>query len=252
MWCTGGAPKGSIGHIRHGFFSFTAKCFATNGCRRVWRGGVGASLKARLSWCSQSWGPGVMSLVHARYPRPSVSSPGARGPAPGKPACYIIWCNTISHKHVLEFGTNLGIASGYMAAALPKTATLTTVEGVPALAACARRHLKTLGVQAQVTQVQSTFEAYLDHLPAQARFDLLYIDGDHTHAATVGNITRLKAHMPPGALVVVDDIYWSPDMTRAWQALCADDDFTVSADLFRLGLLYYRVQQTPQHFILKP
>lgn len=153
--------------------------------------------------------------------------------------------------HVLELGTNLGISAGYLAAALPENARLTTVEGVPELAGRASLHLDQLTLKAKVRLVNQTFEAYLDTLTNE-RFGLVYLDGHHAYRPTLDYIRRLKPHLAPGALVVLDDIYWSPGMAAAWSELCADDDFSVSADLFRLGLLYYRVRQAPQHFMLKP
>ncbi len=154
-------------------------------------------------------------------------------------------------QHVLELGTNLGIAAGYMATGLPENARLTTVEGVPELAKRASLHLDQLTRKAKVQLVNQTFDAYLNTLTDE-RFDLIYLDGHHAQAPTLEYIRRLKPHLAPEAVVVLDDIYWSPGMAAAWAQLCADDDFTVTADLYRLGLLYFRVQQAPQHFVLKP
>jgi hypothetical protein len=48
---------------------------------------------------------------------------------------------------------------------------------------------------------------------------------------------------------VLDDIYWSPGMTKAWEAL--KPEFTVSIDLFFIGILSLRTEQVKEDFQLR-
>jgi len=54
-----------------------------------------------------------------------------------------------------------------------------------------------------------------------------------------------------GSVFVFDDIYWSVDMQRAWQAIQAHPSVTLTIDLFHLGLVFFRDLQPKQHFSLR-
>jgi hypothetical protein len=40
-------------------------------------------------------------------------------------------------------------------------------------------------------------------------------------------------------------------MTQAWKELCNLPEVTVSADIFEMGILFFKPDQIKQHFILK-
>jgi hypothetical protein len=45
------------------------------------------------------------------------------------------------------------------------------------------------------------------------------------------------SHMPAGAIVLLDDIDWSPGMVRFWQRIRAHERVTLAVDLYRSGIL---------------
>jgi hypothetical protein len=58
------------------------------------------------------------------------------------------------------------------------------------------------------------------------------------------------ARRTDASVFIIDDIYWSPEMVKAWQAICRHPDVTISIDLFQLGLIFFRRHQPKQHFTL--
>jgi hypothetical protein len=52
-------------------------------------------------------------------------------------------------------------------------------------------------------------------------------------------------------LLILDDIRWSKSMLNAWKEVCNSDSFHVSIDLFRMGIITPRSQQTKQHFVFR-
>ena len=138
---------------------------------------------------------------------------------------------------ILELGTSLGISAAYLAAAAPG-ARVTTVEGDPAVAAQAKAEFEHLGLTNIDLQVR-VFKDYLGSLPAGKRFDLLFLDGHHESKALIAYFDALRPHMHEHTVVIVDDIYWSVDMTDGWKSLLERPGVTQSVDAFRFGMLLF-------------
>lgn len=153
---------------------------------------------------------------------------------------------------ILELGTSLGISGAYLAAAAP-VARVTTVEGDPAVAALAKDvfgHLGLINIDLQV----SVFKDYIRSLPAGARFDLVFLDGHHEGKALAAYFDALRPHMHERTVVIVDDLYWSADMTEGWKTLLERPGVTQSVDAFRFGLLFFdpSFRQREHHRIRLP
>jgi predicted O-methyltransferase YrrM len=52
-------------------------------------------------------------------------------------------------------------------------------------------------------------------------------------------------------LFIFDDIYWSPEMKKAWDEITSRPEVKISIDLYDLGLIFFRNNQAKQHFVLK-
>lgn len=139
----------------------------------------------------------------------------------------------------LELGTCLGVSAGYQGAALRLNGDggiLHTLEGAPSLAAHSRRNLAALALD-NVVVVEGRFDQTLPGVLADAgRLDYAFIDGHHDEAATVAYFHALLPQLAPGAVLVFDDIAWSPGMQRAWQAISADPRVRVAVDLRAVGI----------------
>jgi predicted O-methyltransferase YrrM len=141
-------------------------------------------------------------------------------------------------ENILELGTSLGIMSAYLKAGSPD-AVVTTVEGDPALAAVARDVWQALHLN--IHGVNSTFESFFaTSLFHDAKYDLVFIDGNHRSTAVKSYMEILLPHIHPDSIIVVDDIYWSPDMREGWRELIHLPAVTQSVDCFRFGMLFFR------------
>ena len=151
-------------------------------------------------------------------------------------------------QRVLELGTNLGISTAYLASALPPGSQLHSIEGAPALAQLARQHLHDLALPATVHTGDFTQVLEAELPPAQYQPDWVYLDGNHRYAPTCAYLDLLIPHMPPGSVLVLDDIRWSAEMARAWDDLCTRPEVSVSIDLFWIGIVILRRPQAREHF----
>jgi hypothetical protein len=69
---------------------------------------------------------------------------------------------------------------------------------------------------------------------------LAFVDGNHRYDPTLGYIRKLVEAAGEEAVIVVDDIYWSKGMLRAWRQVASWPGIRVDIDLFRMGILLLR------------
>jgi predicted O-methyltransferase YrrM len=152
---------------------------------------------------------------------------------------------------ILELGTSLGLNTLYLAAAAP-LGRVYTIEGCPATAALARRHFQQLeatNIQLQIGNIDQELPRLLEE--ELQRIDLVYLDANHTFAATLRYVEWLLPRLHPHSVLVVDDIHWSAGMQQAWQELCGHPSVSLSLDLYEAGLLFFRPGIPRQHYVVE-
>ena len=83
------------------------------------------------------------------------------------------------------------------------------------------------------------------------KLDLVFFDGDHREEPTVHyfNLCCEQAHND--TIFIFDDIHWSEGMAKAWQTIIDDPRVTVSIDLFRLGIVFFRRECQKAHYVVR-
>jgi predicted O-methyltransferase YrrM len=150
-------------------------------------------------------------------------------------------------KCMVELGTSLGMSAAYLASAAPK-GKLFTLEGCPNLASEAKKNIDSLNLKNVEIRTGHFDHTLPDLLSELKSVDFAYVDGNHTEEATLRYFQWLKDKTHERTVLVFDDIHWSPGMVNAWQAICKDETVTLSVDLFRLGLIFFRSGLSQQHF----
>lgn len=151
-------------------------------------------------------------------------------------------------QHVLEMGTALGLTTAQLAQTHPKIR-VTTLEGDPQLAECAAAYWMRVGVSSRIDAITGPFDRVLPQCDLKG-IDLIYIDGDHRGEALEYWETWFREHAPE-ASILVDDIRWSADMLRAWEAIRSKDHWPLTIDFGNLGLLVPQSDRVKQHFVLR-
>jgi predicted O-methyltransferase YrrM len=159
--------------------------------------------------------------------------------------------NYYQPKHILELGTSLGISAAYMAMANPQ-AHVVTAEGSKAIAAQAKRNFQSLQLHS-IQQVTGNFDDILPGLlAALPQLDLAFIDGNHRYEPTVRYFNQLLPNLHDSSIVILDDIHWSADMEKAWEAVKENPKVRLSIDLFFIGLVFFSDQfKVKQHFTIR-
>lgn len=149
--------------------------------------------------------------------------------------------------HILELGTSLGIGTTHLSKGNPQ-ATIVTVEACEATrneALNTFNSLKCMNIQSE----HATFQSFLKNYEGEP-FDLVFVDGHHDGEALKIYLRDLKKFTHNDTLFILDDIRWSNSMFCAWKEIIASEEYNVTMDLFRMGIIVPRKQQVKEHFIV--
>lgn len=151
-------------------------------------------------------------------------------------------------ENILEFGTSLG--QGSVALALSSEyALVDTVEGCPVTLRKAEEYFEKFNLE-NITTYKKTFLEFLSEGISE-KYDLIFVDGDHNGERTLSYFNSLIEHVHNDSVMIFDDIYWSESMTETWQKIIDHEKVTVSIDTFQWGIVFFRVEQRKQHFVIR-
>ncbi len=152
-------------------------------------------------------------------------------------------------KNMLELGTSLGVTTAYLSA-VNQNEKVFTVEGSQSIAEEAAINFSLLN-RNNIKLIQGKFEEKLiPTLVEMKQVDLLYLDGNHRLNPTLDYFNSCLPFFTEYSIVVMDDIYWSSEMKQAWEQLKNHSSVTLSIDLFRMGILFFRHDRNKEHFRL--
>ena len=153
-------------------------------------------------------------------------------------------------KNILELGTCTGLTTTALAQACPN-AKITTIENALARANWAKENLEKLQLT-NVKLIQQDFSFVINYIKRhQQKYDMIFIDGNHTYNATIEYFEKLQSSINEDGVIIFDDIYWSPEMTNAWKQICQAQTLGITIDLYRMGLLIRRDNQHKEHFTIR-
>lgn len=154
-------------------------------------------------------------------------------------------------QHILELGTSLGLTTLFMSRAKPD-AQIISFEGCPQTAQIARENFKKAGadnIEMVIGNIDDTLPQRLKDLPNG--LDYAYFDANHRYEPTVRYFEQCLPYVNNDTLFIFDDIYWSKEMTQAWQYIKAHPQVSITVDLFWIGLVFFRKEQVKEDFTLR-
>ncbi|WP_029489438.1 hypothetical protein [Ochrovirga pacifica] len=90
-------------------------------------------------------------------------------------------------------------------------------------------------------------EIVLDTSPHPEKYFLLYVSAN---IPSTDVLTVLKQYAHPKTIVLIEHIH-QPDKRKIWETLKQNKDLTVTVDLHKLGLIFFRTEQKKQNFIIR-
>ncbi|GGI58053.1 O-methyltransferase [Winogradskyella haliclonae] len=151
-------------------------------------------------------------------------------------------------KDTLELGTSLGV--GAQALSLGNINNqIVTIEGCPNTFQYSKNKFKALKLS-NISCINSDFKSAITQLD-ETTFDCIFFDGHHNREATLAYFNVLISKTHNDSMFIFDDIYWSKDMTQAWNDIISNPRVTASIDCFNLGFVFFRKEQAKQHFTIR-
>ncbi len=165
-------------------------------------------------------------------------------------------------KSILEIGTSLGLATNSLALGNPE-AIITTLEGCKNTQDVAIKNFEKQFEGAygrdftypkpNVNFVTTEFSTYFKTLNlSPITHHLIYFDGNHSKKATLDYFEALLPTICNDSIWIFDDIHWSADMEEAWEIIKNHPKISVTIDTFQWGIVFFRVEQEKEHFIINP
>ena len=83
------------------------------------------------------------------------------------------------------------------------------------------------------------------------QLDLLFLDANHRYQATLTYFNTSLKFIHKRSVMIIDDIHWSSQMTKAWNEIIQNQRVTLSLDLFQAGVLFFDPELKKEHLLLE-
>jgi predicted O-methyltransferase YrrM len=151
---------------------------------------------------------------------------------------------------ILEFGTSLGISTMYLAASCT-SAIVNTVEGSPALAEIAKENFKEAGIK-NIEVFKGSFDEVLPVIiNSNIKPGLVFIDGNHRKEPVISYFTQIAEISDNKTVIIIDDINYSREMEEAWNEIKSFEKVTLTVDIFRMGIVFFREGISHNDYIIR-
>lgn len=185
---------------------------------------------------------------HFRQSKRALSKITATSASPKK-ICELLLrlTNYIQAKTIVELGTSVGLTTLYLAHR-PESQ-VTTFEGNKPLIQVALTHIEYFNKKNIRIVVGNIDQTLPDFIQNPAKIDFALMDANHRYTPTLRYFELLAKRINTKGVIVMDDIYYSPEMTKAWQEIKRHPLVYGSVDLYRCGLLFFDPALNRQHYV---
>ncbi len=142
--------------------------------------------------------------------------------------------------NIIELGTSMGISSLYLSS-YSKEVNLISLEGSVQILEQAKENFKTFGAKNISTILGHFDQTFPESLSRFDKIDFVYIDGNHAKAPTLKYFDLCLPKVHDKTVLVFDDIYWSKDMSAAWDVIKKHPSVKLSLDMYYFGIVFFNV-----------
>jgi len=153
-------------------------------------------------------------------------------------------------RNVLELGTSLGITTSYLASASSEIQ-CTSLEGCPEIAQIARENIDKLVIKTIEIVVGNIDNTLVNVLNQTNKLDFVFIDANHQSEAILNYFNLCLSKVHANTVIVIDDIYWSGDMEKAWKVIKNHPQVMSTIDLFQLGIVFFNSDLYKKHYKMR-
>lgn len=151
---------------------------------------------------------------------------------------------------IIELGTSLGISTLYMADSCKETQVV-TIEGCRETATIAKENFLEAGAK-NIKIIAGSFDEVLPGvLTGEVKPGLVFIDGNHRKEPVIKYFNEIAEISDKRTAVIIDDISYSREMAEAWNEIKLHRKVTVSIDINRMGILFFREGINHNNYIIR-
>ncbi len=177
----------------------------------------------------------------------TIATVAASSLAPAKMALLLYrLASHIKAKQIVELGTSLGVSTLYLSKCT--NATIYTFEGNMSMINIALTNFESRGANNVVLVEGNIDETLPEFVEVNRKLDFVLMDANHQYEPTIKYFNLLVERMTSDSIVVVDDIYLSKEMAKAWKEVRGHELVYGSMDFFRFGLLFFDSSLNKQHY----
>jgi predicted O-methyltransferase YrrM len=151
---------------------------------------------------------------------------------------------------MIELGTSLGISTMYLASGCPGSL-VNTIEACPETSGIALENFREAGL-GNIRLMNGSFDTTLPELKGQpVSPGLIFIDGDHRKEPVLRYFNEIAEISGGQTVVILDDIHQSKEMEDAWNQIKQHKSVTVTVDIFRMGLVFFRLGMSRLDYVIR-
>jgi len=151
---------------------------------------------------------------------------------------------------IMEFGTSFGISTMYMAASCSDSMVY-TIEGSPSIAEIAADNFSEVSLGNIKLNTGSFDEILAGFTKSDIKPGLVFIDGNHRKKPTVKYFTVMAEISDSKTVIIIDDINYSGEMQEAWNLIKGHKKVTMTIDIFRMGMIFFREGINDANYIIR-
>ena len=169
-----------------------------------------------------------------------VSEIASLSPVPAKYGVFLSrMAAEFGNPEIIELGTSIGISTMYLSMSSPESK-IYTIEGSPAIAEIARQNFHGSGLN-NITVLEGPFDDVLPRLLSDRIVPgLVYIDGNHRKEPVIRYFNQVAEAADKNTVIIIDDINYSNEMSEAWEQIKLNEKVSISIDIFRMGICFFR------------
>lgn len=151
---------------------------------------------------------------------------------------------------IIELGTSLGISSIYMALSCPES-TIHTIEGCKETIKIAEENIGKAMANNIILHCGSFDDCLPEVLDKNNAPGLVFIDGNHRREPVLKYFDMIARNSSSRTIVVIDDINLSAEMKDTWHIIMNHKKVSVTLDVYRFGIVFFREGINRSHFIIR-
>lgn len=190
---------------------------------------------------------GARSTLRSSTKLSSIASHGVTGSKNSRLLLSII--QELSAEHVLELGTSIGLNTAYMAMST-SVLEVDTVESNLVLCDLSKSHMAELNCSNVMVHHVSIDNFLNQALVSKRRYDFVFMDANHTFESTVRYFSMCTEIVSEQAIIVLDDINWSPAMKNAWQHIRRTYQQYLFIENYQFGIVFIASSDVRGSYIL--